>query len=90
MNILMLREVDALRRIAGRRAERWRNEAGRVKDTEGTKIADFEDPEVAGYVTRLHNLFLPLTNAVIELRQKLLDTRAMRKEVNASPRKLQR
>lgn len=89
MNILMLREIDALRRVAGRNIERWKARGGEVRDLEGTLIANFEDPDLAAYVARLHNLFVPLTNAVVELRQKLIDTRSMRKELNAPSRTLQ-
>ena len=79
MNTLFLRELDSVRRLAGRFVENWRVSRNRgalrtrVQTHEGEPIADFYDSEHATYIARLHNLFPRLANETLELLRKLDD-----------------
>jgi hypothetical protein len=84
MNVLLLREIEALRRIAGRYIERLRAKDGRIENSDGLPFATFRNAEVADYLIRLHNVFIPLTNAVVEMCNKLRDRENLRKESNAT------
>jgi len=78
MNLTLLREVEALRRISARYIERWHvRPGGRLRTQDGNTIAEFVEPELANYIARLHAVFVPLTNAVIEMRNRLIDREAI-------------
>lgn len=74
MNWWYWKEVDAVRRIAARHCGRWRATKTSIATQEdGVPVGDFLNEELADYVARLHNVFLPLTNALFELKARIAD-----------------
>lgn len=79
--MILIRELERLRRTTAQYVEKWNQVGSELYDTEGQYIGRMSNDGLARYVSRLHNLFLPTMNLLLTLKKKLIDRKAMTKEV---------
>lgn len=75
------RETQKLRQLSAQNTEIWQANKKDIMDEEGKYIGHMREPWLAGYVARLHNIFLPLTNYVMMLKKRLADSAIVAKDM---------
>ena len=79
--IPLVEQIDAVKRMGAQNAGRWRNIEAEVRDDDGTFVARADSRGMARYIAGLHNIFLPLANLILTQRKKLVDRKAMSREI---------
>jgi hypothetical protein len=74
-----LRQLAALRQQAAQLAGHWSAVEREIYDDQRARVAVACNPSVAAYLADIHNVFLPLSNAWLQLRKALRDREAMTK-----------
>lgn len=77
--MILVKDVQALRRRAAGFAGRWFTAGREVFNDERERVALVRDPGTAAYLADIHNAFLPLSNAWLMTRKALRDRAALTK-----------
>ena len=78
-------EMVRVRQLVGRYTEPWLAEGDGVW-ADGKFVGRFATDELAGLSARLHNIFLPATNAILQLSFKLEDARKVKSDLESEGR----
>lgn len=74
---MTLREINALRQRAAQFAGTWTAAEREIFDDQHERVALARDASAATYLADVHNVFLALANAWLQVRKALRDREAM-------------